>query len=103
MRVELVATKNADNMVLEKLPTLLGQPSQAKVDDPSDGHYHCLISRIDDHLVVWNLGDGGSTLVNGARVAQAALKAGDTLSLGGTEFSVRYEQTPRRYLYGLHC
>jgi hypothetical protein len=60
-----------------------------------------LISRADNHLVVWDLGEGGQTLVNGVRVTKASLKAGDTLTLGGTDFTVRYEQpSPGRYMFG---
>ncbi len=103
MRVELVATSKPYSRVLENAPVLVGQQPEDDValDGPSQGNYHCLISRSDNHLVVWDLGTAGGTLVNGVRVTKAALKAGDTLTLGGTEFSVKYdERSPQRYMFG---
>jgi pSer/pThr/pTyr-binding forkhead associated (FHA) protein len=89
--------------VLENVPVLVGQNPENDVplDGPSQGNYHCLISRSDNHLVVWDLGTGGGTFVNGVRVSKASLRAGDTLMIGGTEFSVKYDQrTPQRYMFG---
>ena len=62
-----------------------------------------MIGQIDDHLEVWDLGTRGGTFVNGIRVTKATLKASDRLSFGGTEFSVRYDRGPRRYVYGVRC
>jgi pSer/pThr/pTyr-binding forkhead associated (FHA) protein len=104
MRVELVAATNPDSRVLGDVPVVLGQnPEQDfPVSAAVPGSYHCLISRVDDQLVVWDLGPNGGTLVNGAPVSKAALRAGDTVRLGGTDFAVRNEQRdPRRYLFGV--
>jgi pSer/pThr/pTyr-binding forkhead associated (FHA) protein len=103
MRVELVAETNPESRVLGNFPVLIGQNPQADVplSGSTPGNYHCLISRVDDQLIVWDLGVGGGTFVNGTQVTKASLKAGDTLRLGGTDFSVRYERGPRRYLFGV--
>jgi pSer/pThr/pTyr-binding forkhead associated (FHA) protein len=103
MRLELVATSNRDSRTLDSLPVVVGRHPEEDVelDGPVQGNYHCLITRADNHLVVWDLGSAGDTLVNGVRVTKASLKAGDTLTLGGTDFAVKYQQpSPGRYMFG---
>ena len=103
MSVELVATRKLNSLLAEKLPALVSQGAGGTVrcDDPIAGTYHCLVSLVEGALVVWDLGTPGGTSVNGARVTKAALRPGDTLNLGGTEFQVNYKQHARRYLFGL--
>jgi pSer/pThr/pTyr-binding forkhead associated (FHA) protein len=103
MTLELVGVTKPKSRVLKSLPALIGPDADAELQsgDSPEGTYHCLISRAGDHLVVWDLGTKGGTFVNGVRVTKAPLKASDTLRLGGTDFSVRYEHGPRRYLHGV--
>jgi pSer/pThr/pTyr-binding forkhead associated (FHA) protein len=103
MKIELVAAKNAGSAVVEEFPALVGRAPGSEVPraDSTPGNYHCLISRVDDHLVVWDLGTAGGTFVNGVRVTNASLHSGDSLRLGGTDFSVRYQPSPKRYMHGV--
>jgi molybdopterin-binding protein len=105
MKVELVGVAKHDSLVLKNLPALVGQDSEtdALSEELPHGNYRCMISQIDDHLEVWDLGTNGGTFVNGTRVTKTTLKASDRLSFGGTDFSVRYEHEPRRYLFGVRC
>ena len=70
-------------------------------DEDFDPAYLCLISQIDNQLVVWDLGGKSGTFVNGSRVKRATLKDSDTLGFGGSEFRVHSEQPPRRYVFGV--
>ena len=104
MSVELVAVANSESKTLDTFPALIGErpDSGIQLDGPTVGNYHCLISRMDNQLVVWDLGAPGGTFVNGARVTKAALRTGDTLRLGGNEFTVKSdEHKPRHYLHGV--
>lgn len=105
MSVELTAPNglNEAELVLERLPALVGKSADADghVEHHSAGGYQCLIGRVDNELVVWDLGSRSGTFVNGTRVTQANLKAGDRLALGVTEFSVRIKDRPRRYMHGV--
>jgi hypothetical protein len=103
MRVELVGVAEPQRTVLTSLPALVGRDgaTAAACEDSPQGSYHCLISQAHDQLVVWDLGSPGGTFVNGNRVTKAALKPSDTLRLGGTDFSVRYQRGPLRYLHGV--
>lgn len=94
-----------DSLVLKSLPSLVGhgEGADAKSEDLPEGKYRCMISQIDNHLEVWDLGTRGGTFVNGVRVTKATLRASDRLSFGGAEFSVRYDRGPQRYLHGLRC
>ena len=105
MNVELVGIAKPGSLMLSKLPALIGQDSEndALSEDSPHGKYCCMISQIDSHLEVWDLGTGGGTFVNGTRVTKATLNASDRLSFGGNEFRVRHDQGPRRYVYGLRC
>ena len=105
MKVELVGATQPHDLVLENLPALVRKNPEAKgaAADSPQGSYHCLISRVDNHLVVWDLGGQGGTFVNGVRVAKATLKASDTLRLGDMDFAVRSERGPRRYVFGVRC
>jgi pSer/pThr/pTyr-binding forkhead associated (FHA) protein len=104
MSVELVAVATSESKTLDKFPAMIGdQPNGGfQLDSPTAGSYHCLISRVDNQLVVWDLGTPGGTFVNGARVTKASLRMGDTLRLGGNEFTVKSDQhKPRHYLHGV--
>lgn len=104
MTVELVAVSNAEDRVLEKVPALFGLDSAgASREDSLNGNCRCLITEVDDHLVVWDLGAKGGTFVNGVPVTKATLNTSDTLRLGGREFRVRYDHGPRRYVFGVRC
>jgi hypothetical protein len=105
MKVELVGVTKPDSLTLKSLPALVGQDLEAGAlsANQSEGNYRCVISQVDDHLEVWDLGTRGGTFVNGSRVTRATLAASDRLSFGGTEFVVRYDHGPRRYLYGVRC
>ena len=102
MSVELVGTGSTSRMVIQELPALIGTETVGQNrNEGTDASYLCLISQIDNQLVVWDLGGKSGTFVNGAQVRRATLKDSDTLGFGGTEFRVRNEQPPRRYLYGV--
>ena len=104
MSVELVAVAPAESKTLDKFPAMVGQQPHGglQLDSPSVGNYHCSISRIDNQLVVWDLGTPGGTFVNGTRVTKAAIRTGDTLRLGGNEFTIKSDdRKPRHYLHGV--
>ncbi len=101
MSVELIGTSGTSRMVLPELPALIGPETAGDTrNDDVDTNYLCLISQVDDQLVVWDLWGKSGTFVNGSRVKRATLKDSDTLGFGGNEFRVRSERPPKRYLYG---
>ena len=102
MTVQLVGTTTPESLVLKNVPAIVGQAEGERLStDPSASAYRCLIGQVDDHLEVWDLGTKGGTFVNGVRVTKAAIRGSDRISFGGTEFSVRYDHGPQRYLHGV--
>lgn len=58
--------------------------------EPTVSRHHCLLTLGDGQLRVADLGSVAGTLVGGRRIAgPVELRAGDTLTLGGTELSIR--------------
>jgi pSer/pThr/pTyr-binding forkhead associated (FHA) protein len=79
------------NMTLDRLPVTIGQADDAdiRLQDPSVSKYHCDIVRVDDMLVVRDLGSRHGTRVNGSRVHESALLPGDELAVGMMTFLVQ--------------
>jgi pSer/pThr/pTyr-binding forkhead associated (FHA) protein len=103
MTVELIAVRDSESLNMEYLPAVIapGRDAPLEVCELPDSACHCLISRIGDQLVVWDLGSRGGTFVNGARVTKATLRGGDRLRLGGTEFRVQSSERRQRYMHGV--
>jgi pSer/pThr/pTyr-binding forkhead associated (FHA) protein len=101
MSVELIGTGSTSHMVLPELPAVISPATMGESrSDEIDPNYLCLISQVDNQLVVWDLGGKSGTFVNGSRVKRATLKDSDTLAFGGNEFRVHNEKQARRYVYG---
>jgi len=56
---------------------------------------HCEIALGDDYVVVRDLGSSNGTYVNGKRVAESKLSAGDQLEVGPVVFVVQIDGKPR--------
>lgn len=56
------------------------------IDDPRVSRHHMEIRVIRDHFVIFDLNSSGGTYVNGQRVNQGILYAGDQISLAGVNF-----------------
>ncbi len=101
MSVELIGTGSTSHMVLPELPAVISAETLAQTpSDDIDPSYLCLISQVDNQLVVWDLGGKGGTFVNGSRVKRATLKDSDTLAFGGNEYRVHNEPQVRKYVHG---
>jgi pSer/pThr/pTyr-binding forkhead associated (FHA) protein len=61
--------------------------NEVSISDPSVSRYHCWITLEDGQATVEDLASANGTFLNGRKVAtRVALRAGDTLRIGGTEF-----------------
>jgi pSer/pThr/pTyr-binding forkhead associated (FHA) protein len=94
MHVELVKKDTGERVVLPRFPALVGRESDADVrlDDPGAAPYQCMIDRARiGGVVMWDLGTGATTLVNGRPAMKAHLKPGDELTIGTTRLVVNYQ------------
>jgi hypothetical protein len=58
------------------------------IHDPSLSRHHCRFYFVDGRLRVADLGSANGTVINGNRVIDSALRAGDVVALGQTEMKV---------------
>jgi len=85
-----------DSPIILRLPTgsikTIGRTARADfiVDAALISRLHCRLSADkSDQLVVEDLGSTNGTMVNGHRVNRHVLRAGDVLTVGRVEFSVK--------------
>jgi serine/threonine protein kinase len=65
------------------------QATQTRLTDPRVSRVHCEVQAEDEKVVVIDSNSAGGTLVNGERVAQRALRHGDSIQVGDTQ--LRFE------------
>jgi pSer/pThr/pTyr-binding forkhead associated (FHA) protein len=79
---------------LRTFPVVIGHAPDAaiRLDDHSIADHHCQITSDDDGLVVTDLESVHGTFVNGCRITDSILRAGDELGVGMMTFLVQVEQ-----------
>ena len=55
---------------------------------------HCSLVRSDDGLMIQDIGSSNGTFVNGKKVREAALRAGDQIRVGSLRFVVQIDGVP---------
>jgi pSer/pThr/pTyr-binding forkhead associated (FHA) protein len=96
MRVELVGVGSRNpgqKLVLDALPAIIGREGggDVVVEDSWVSRFQCMIGEEAGLLEVWDLGSRTGTFVNGRRIQKVPLRPGDKLTIGRSEFEVRYE------------
>jgi pSer/pThr/pTyr-binding forkhead associated (FHA) protein len=81
---------------LDQLPLVIGRASGAgfRLKDQSTSRRHCELQHLNDALWVFDLNSKNGTLVNGKRVLESPLVAGDTLQIGCWLFVVADDSAP---------
>ncbi len=82
---------------IKKLSTVIGRKIDADLRVPlaDISRAHCELTLIDDELTVRDLESSNGTFVNGDKVEQASLHAGDKLKVGPVTFIVQVNGEPR--------
>lgn len=98
MKVVLVMFKQAERreFPLVQPRTVVGRKNECGLRIPTGdvSREHCELTLSDAELTVRDLGSSNGTYVNGKRVAQSPLKAGDKLSVGPVTFVVQVDGKP---------
>ncbi len=99
MELELVLVQNDGSTRVFKVGSdrqVIGRQKQCdlRIPVPSVSREHCEISIVDDIAIVRDLGSSNGTLVNGKKVEQGELMAGDVLCVGPASFVVRVDGLP---------
>ena len=90
MPPQLVALTEGPNITLDKPIVLIGRHQECDVQIPSRkiSRRHCCLAQVNDHLVVRDLCSTNGVRINGVRVLEGNLNAGDELTIGNFRFQV---------------
>jgi predicted component of type VI protein secretion system len=102
MPAQLVALNDGPSILLDKPILLLGRHPECdiQIDSRKISRRHCCIAQVSDYLVVRDLGSTNGVRINGTRVVEGRLTAGDELTIGNHRYRVSWESEihpqPRR-------
>jgi predicted component of type VI protein secretion system len=101
MPAQLVALNEGPSILLDKGILLIGRHPECdiQIESRKISRRHCCIAQVHDYLIVRDLGSTNGIRINGSRVAEGRLAAGDELTIGNHRYQVAYEgvvRTPAR-------
>jgi pSer/pThr/pTyr-binding forkhead associated (FHA) protein len=101
MPAQLVSLDEGMRILLDKPILLLGRDSECDIQFESRkiSRRHCCIAHVGERLIVRDLGSTNGVRINGVRVVEGYLKAGDELSIGSHRYQVAADGSvplPRR-------
>src|ERR1700722_14045402 len=90
MPAQLVALNDGPNILLDKPILLLGRHPECdiQIDSRKISRRHCCIAQVSDYLVVRDLGSTNGVRINGIRVTDGRLNAGDELTIGNHPYQI---------------
>jgi pSer/pThr/pTyr-binding forkhead associated (FHA) protein len=93
MPAQLIALSDGLRILLDKPILLLGRDAECDIQFESRkiSRRHCCIAQVGERLVVRDLGSTNGIRINGVRVLEGYLKAGDELSIGNLRYQVSWD------------
>src|SRR5258708_3747586 len=90
MPAQLLSLNEGPAILLDKPILLLGRDLECdiRLDSRKIPRRHCCIAQVGDQLVVRDLGSTNGLRINGIRVVEGHLKAGDELTIGNFRYKV---------------
>ena len=98
MPAQLVALNDGANILIDKPILLIGRHPECdiQIESRKISRRHCCIAQVEDYLVVRDLDSTNGIRINGVRVLEGRLHAGDELTVGGTRYRVSWEEAVHR-------
>jgi pSer/pThr/pTyr-binding forkhead associated (FHA) protein len=92
MHPQLVALTDGPSILLDKPILLLGRHQECDIQLGSRkvSRRHCCLAQVDNYLVVRDLGSTNGIRINGVRVLEGSLRAGDELTIGNQRYQVQW-------------
>ena len=96
MPAQLIGVTESVRILVDKPILLVGRDSECDIqfDSRKISRRHCCIAQIADQLIVRDLGSTNGIRINGVRVLEGYLKAGDELAIGSHRYQVSWESVP---------
>src|SRR5690242_12566009 len=93
MPAQLVALDNGASILLDKPILLVGRHPECdiQIDSRKISRRHCCIAQVSDYLVIRDLGSTNGIRINGVRVAEGRLAAGDEVTIGNNRYQVSWD------------
>lgn len=97
MAPQLRALTEGPDLQLDKPIILIGRYQECDIQIPSRkvSRRHCCIAQVNDHLVVRDLYSTNGVRINGVRVREGQLSAGDELTIANLRYQVCGAEDPR--------
>lgn len=96
MPAQLVSLDNGPSILLDKPILLIGRHAECdiQIDSRKISRRHCCIAQVSDYLVVRDLDSTNGIRINGIRVNEGRLIAGDELTIGHNRYRVSWDESP---------
>jgi pSer/pThr/pTyr-binding forkhead associated (FHA) protein len=96
MPAQLIALDPGPSILLDKPILLLGRHPECdiQIDSRKISRRHCCIAQVSDYLVVRDLGSTNGIRINGLRIVEGRLSAGDELTIGNNRYKVAWDAVP---------
>ncbi len=96
MPAQLVALDYGPNILLDKPILLLGRHPECdiQIESRKISRRHCCIAQVSDYLVIRDLGSTNGIRINGIRIVEGKLNAGDELTIGNHRYKVTWDEIP---------
>lgn len=93
MPAQLLALTDGPSILLDKPILLMGRHPECDIQLNSRkvSRRHCCIAQVHDYLVVRDLGSTNGIRINGNRVLEGRLKAGDELTVGNFKYQICWD------------
>jgi predicted component of type VI protein secretion system len=98
MPAQLLALTEGPSILLDKPILLFGRHPECDVQLHSRkvSRRHCCIAQVSDYLVVRDLGSTNGIRINGVRVLEGRLQAGDELTVGNFRYQICWDSPARQ-------
>ena len=91
MRFRLVPLEGGNTIELSRDLTVVGRKEDCdlRLDHKSVSKFHCVIVKMDNTLLIRDLGSTNGTVVNGKKIRRATLKNNDCLNVANLPFRIQ--------------
>lgn len=98
MPAQLIALNDGPSILVDKPILLVGRHPECdvQIDSRKISRRHCCIAQINDYLVVRDLDSTNGVRVNGVRVLEGRLNAGDELTIANHHYRVAWQEASPR-------